>query len=268
MTEQIKTGNAPLPGQEESQTGTEAPAENSSTGGEVATDNTSPESPQEEAPATEPVAPPVETPPAPATTSTQSPAPLKVSGSPEKENSTGKKVLVDQGQLDAILQKIANLEKAVPEGRPQAVQVKENTVRLRVIDEKVCIGWDKKGSYTERKNSPLNPEDKPRLFMNCYLLDLDKYDDSKDPYEQCELVPLDYNNRVGNAQELRVKMVSKDVKEMFRDQGEVEVKEVKDYDMVGTGVHVPVREMWTETKCHLELPGGKKIAIDERYINI
>lgn len=184
----------------------------------------------------------------------------------EEENQSkpsGDQMLVSKKQLSTILDELKNLREMVEDGaRGKKVKlqpVNNLTVRIREFQDSYVVGWTR--TWTERPQSPLNKSDDRRLFIELVLL-------PKDPLDaETTLVSVDYNEMIENSMQHTVDVVDVKIRTFTKDRGEVEVKEVKDYKTVGTGIRVEMEELYETRFFKIKLPNGRLYRLEDKYVN-
>ena len=129
-------------------------------------------------------------------------------------------------------------------------EVKEETVRVKKIDDKYVVGFD--DTITEKKDT----DGKKVLMMNVRLKDKGKTINKR---VSC----LD----VANAPVETVKILEKKTKEETEIQGYVDATNVEQYKSVKMGYKVPVKITTTKNFYVIKLD-GEKIELEDKFINI
>lgn len=168
-----------------------------------------------------------------------------------------KKITLSGEEYKAIIDELGALKKQVGVlENKNVVSLDEDTSRiafLRKVDEKYVIATS--SARIKKGEDPT---------FGKMEIDLTLKDGEKE-----EKKTVDYLDFIRNADKVKVTILeTKLIDRGIKEYGEVEVREVKEYKTVGTGLVVPLRSVNPIYESMVETPEGDKITVNNRFLNI
>lgn len=184
----------------------------------------------------------------------------------EVEESDIKQLLADnRAQAEAIKTLTSTVEemKNAPAGPlpMTATRILNRTVRVLFIDGHAIVGYKNQIDdedhpvYIYTKPNP-DPRGEPIEFVDILL------DGVKEPQS------VNFKELKENATEKPCKVIKREEEEIIDEGEEVEMKEVKGYNMIETGVRVPLTITSKKYQYIVDVGGGKLVTFPENAVNI